>query len=53
MANDMIVMNNENIRDVVSLLDTNINKILENDYKKQAEKIKDFRSNLYASKVLK
>ena len=53
MANDMIVMNNENIRDVVSLLDTNINKILENDYKKQAEKIKEFRSNLYASKVLK
>lgn len=53
MANDMIVMNNENIRDVVSLLGQNIESILDSDYKKTAECIKEFRANLYDSKSLK
>ena len=51
MANDMILMNGENIKDVVTLLDKNIDAILESDYKKQAEHIKEFRQNLYATKV--
>ena len=51
MANDMILMNGENIKDVVTLLDKNIDAILESDYKKQAEHIKEFRKNLYVSKV--
>ena len=53
MANDMIVMNGDNIRDVVTMLNSNIDKILDSDYKKQAELIKDFRSELYASKPSK
>ena len=51
MANDMILMNGENIKDVVTLLDKNIDAILESDYKKQAEHIKEFRQNLYVTKV--
>lgn len=47
MANDMIVMNGENIKDVVSLLNNNIDKILESDYKKTASEIKNFRQKLY------
>lgn len=53
MANDMIVMNNENIKDVVTLLNKNIDAILESDYKKTADGIKEFRQNLYASKLSK
>lgn len=47
MANDMIVMNRENIKDVVSMLNTNIDKLFNNDYKTEATKIKEFRENLY------
>ncbi len=47
MANDMIVMNKENIKDVVNLLDKNIKNLFNSDYKKEAEKIKNFRENLY------
>ena len=50
MANDMVLMNETNIKDVVSLLHKNIENILDNDYKKQAELIKDFRQKLYADK---
>ena len=51
MANDMIVMNGENIKDVVTELDKNIDLILKSDnYKKEAENIKNFRKELYASK---
>lgn len=53
MANDMIVMNNDNIKDVVALMDKNIDKILKSDYLKEAEGIKSFRKNLYASKPSK
>ena len=51
MANDMIVINGENIKDVVTELDKNIDLILKSDnYKKEAENIKNFRKELYASK---
>ena len=48
MANDMVVMNRENIKDVVSLLNTNIDKLFDSDYKEEAKKIKKFRENLYS-----
>ena len=48
MANDMVVMNRENIKDVVSLLNTNIDKLFDSDYKEKAKKIKKFRENLYS-----
>ena len=53
MANDMIVMNNDNIKDVVTLLNQNIDAILDSDYKKTAETIKEFRKELYDSKASK
>ena len=48
MANDMVVMNKENIKDVVSLLNTNINKIFQSNYKEEAKSIKEFREKLYS-----
>jgi len=48
MANDMVVMNRENIKDVVSMLNTNVNKLFDSDYKEEAKKIKDFREKLYS-----
>lgn len=47
MANDMIVMNAKNIKDVVSMLNSNIDKLFDSDYKKEAAEIKKFRENLY------
>ena len=47
MANDMVVMNRENIKDVVSMLNSNIEKLFNSDYKDEARKIKTFRENLY------
>ena len=47
MANDMVVMNKENIQDVVSILNENIGKLFNTDYKKEAQKIKKFRKDLY------
>ena len=47
MANDMVVMNKDNIKEVVSALDMNIEKLFNSDYKKEAEKIKKFREDLY------
>jgi len=47
MANDMVVMNRENIKDVVSMLNGNVEKLFNSDYKHEAEKIKKFRENLY------
>ena len=47
MANDMITMNTQNIEAVVSLMNDNIKELLNNDYKSQAEEIKNFRANLY------
>lgn len=50
MANDMINMNNKNIRKAVKDLDKNIEKILDSDYELEANKIKNFRKNLYVEK---
>jgi prephenate dehydrogenase len=47
MANDMVMMNGENIKDVVTLLNKNVAKLMEKDYKIQAEEIKEFRQELY------
>ena len=47
MANDMVVMNRDNIKDVVDMLNSNIEKLFSSDYKKQAKEIKEFRENLY------
>ena len=47
MANDMVVMNRENIKDVVNMLNSNIETLFEGDYKAEAIKIKEFRENLY------
>ena len=47
MANDMVTMNRENIKDVIELLNTNINQLFEGNYTKEAEEIKHFREELY------
>ena len=48
MANDMVVMNKENIKDVVNMLNLNIEKLFSSDYKNEAKKIKKFREDLYS-----
>ncbi len=53
MANDMVVMNENNIKDVVTLLNKNIDELMSSDYKNQAQKLKDFREALYCSKPAK
>ena len=47
MANDMVVMNKENIRDVIQMLNSNIDKLFNSDYINEAKSIKKFRENLY------
>ena len=47
MANDMVVMNEKNIKDVINSLNKNIQELMTPNYKKEAEKIKDFREKLY------
>ena len=47
MANDMVVMNRDNIKDVVNLLNSNIEKLFNSDYKQDAQNIKQFREKLY------
>ncbi len=47
MANDMIVMNGENIKDVICGINGSIDELLEGDYKEEAQKIKEFREELY------
>lgn len=47
MANDMVVMNRENIKDVVKMLNVNIEKLFASDYKQEANNIKTFRQNMY------
>ncbi len=48
MANDMIVMNEKNIKDAIRLLNTNIDSLYSGNYKEEAEIIKTFRNNLYS-----
>lgn len=50
MANDMVVMNEKNIRDVIKLLNNNIDILVGGNYKEEAEHIKSFRAELYALK---
>lgn len=47
MANDMIKMNETNIKEVVSMLNSNIDNLYNSDYKKEAGNIKKFREELY------
>ena len=47
MANDMVVMNEKNIKDSIELLNLNINNLIKSDYIKKAEFIKNFREKLY------
>lgn len=47
MANDMIVMNGENIKDVICGINGSIDELLQSDYKEEARKIKEFRQELY------
>jgi len=50
MANDMIIINQDNIKDVVSMLNENITKLFNSDYKSEITRIKQFRENLYLQK---
>lgn len=47
MANDMVNMNGDNIKEVIKLLNENLDELLDCDYKKEAQNIKDFREKLY------
>ncbi len=47
MANDMVTMNRENIKDVLKLLNINTEALFNDNYRKQADKIKEFRKKLY------
>ena len=47
MANDMVLMNRENIKDAVKLLNTNIEKLFDKNYIEEAKKIKDLRKEMY------
>lgn len=49
MANDMLTLNTENIKESLISLKNNIDKILESDYKQTAEIIKNKRQKLYNS----
>ena len=48
MANDMVIMNEKNIKDVIDLLNSSIATLINDDYKIQADRIKEFRKNLYS-----
>lgn len=50
MANDMVVMNEKNIKDVIKLLNKNIDNLIDGNYQQEVEKIKTFRTELYASR---
>lgn len=47
MANDMVVMNKDNITDAVDSLNKNIENIMDSDYKEMAQQIKKFRQELF------
>ena len=49
MANDMIEMNTNNIKDVINLLNKNVDNLLVSNYKEEAGKIKEFRKELYTN----
>lgn len=47
MANDMVVLNGENIKSGLKELKSSLQYLLENNYQEKAIEIKDFRKNLY------
>ncbi len=47
MASDMVDMNRENIELALNSLTENLNSLLDEDYSKKIETIKNFRQNLY------
>ena len=47
MANDMVLMNSDNIKYVVNELNKNISQLMDYDYKTKADEIKKFRTKLY------
>ena len=47
MANDMVIMNRDNIKNALNLLNSNIDKLIGENYFNEAEKIKKFREDLY------
>lgn len=47
MANDMVTLNRTNILNAIKNLNINIDYLLNSDYKNEANKIKEFRANLY------
>ncbi len=49
MAADMVNMNKENIETALDSLTENLNKLLNNNYSEEIEKIKSFRKNLYGN----
>ena len=47
MAEDMVTMNNANIKSALNDLSVAIDKLLSGDYKQEIENIKSFRSEMY------
>lgn len=47
MANDMISLNKKNIKEAINCLNKNIDELFTDNYKKEIEKIKEFRQQLY------
>ena len=47
MANDMVTLNRENIMAAIKNLNSNIDSLFNSDYINEANKIKEFRENLY------
>ena len=47
MAEDMIKMNNENIKYALEALINSAQKLLDGNYREKIEKIRQFRKNMY------
>lgn len=47
MANDMFILNNENIKKSLKSLETSLSDLLSDNYLEKAQQIKEFRKNLY------
>ena len=48
MAEDMVNLNNDNIKLSVEMLNESVKELLSGDYRSKIEQIKSFRSNLYS-----
>lgn len=47
MANDMVKLNNQNIRDSLNIFIKSAQDLLDNEYSEKIEEIKDFRAGMY------